>query len=401
MAVRICKGLFIIGLMILVTGCWNRRELNEMSIAVAMGLDEAREGRVLVSVQVVNPGEIASKKTSGSGGTPVTTFRAEGNSIFEALRKLTLKLNRKIYLSHLRMLVIGEELARKGIAEPIDYLSRDHELRTDFAIVIAKNGKAEAMLDILTPQEKIPASKLYSSLEVGEKAWASTSKVSLDMLINDLENDGKNPALTGIIMKGPHNEGQKLSNLQLTDTKTIMVYDGFAVFRKDKLVGWLNINDSQGYNYIQGKVKSTIIVNSCSGGVIEVELIRTKTAVKATLTEKGEPKIIVDVHGEGNVGDVSCDINMLDPTTIPRIERMTEQRIVEIIKGVVDTTQSKYKTDILGFGDTVHRAYPQQWKKWKQDWDSTFMHLTVQVDVHIDIRRIGTINQPIKSKVRK
>jgi spore germination protein KC len=401
-AVKVCcKWLLIIGIMLLMTGCWNRRELNELSIAVAMGLDKATDGQIMVTVQLVNPGEIASKKAAGSSGAPVTTFRMEGHSIFEALRRLTLKLNRKIYLSHLRMLIIGEELARNGIANPIDHLSRDHEMRTDFAIVIAKNARAEDMLDILTPQEKIPANKLYSSLRVGEEAWASTSKVSLDMLLDDLASEGKNPALTGLLMKGKHSEGKKMTNLQVTDTETILYYGGFAVFRKDKLIGWLKEDDSKGYNYIRDKVKSTVIVNKCSDGYIEVELIQSKTKVKGALTERGKPKITIEVEGEGNVGDVSCDIDMTDPATIPRIEEMAEKHMKKVIEGVVHTAQSKYKSDILGFGDTIHRAYPKQWKEWKQDWEPIFQNMSVQVNVNMEIRRIGTIKQPIKSRLRK
>ncbi len=48
-------------LVLLLTGCWNRRELNELAIAVGMGIDKHGD-QFRVSVQVVDPGEAASKK---------------------------------------------------------------------------------------------------------------------------------------------------------------------------------------------------------------------------------------------------------------------------------------------------------------------------------------------------
>ncbi|MCY9669707.1 Ger(x)C family spore germination protein [Paenibacillus alginolyticus] len=401
MCKTVWKWLLLSQLILLLTGCWNRRELNELSIAVAMGLDVSKDNQYTVSVQLVNPGEIASKKSGGGTGTPVSTFQSQGHSVFEALRRMTTKLNRKVYLSHLRMVVIGEELARRGIADSIDILSRDHEMRTDFFIVVAKKARAEQVLEILTPQEKIPANKLYSSLEMAEKSWAATGKITLDRVIDDLQSEGKNPVLTGLLMIGSPNEGKTADNLKSSAVPALLQYNGLAVFKSDKLIGWLNENESKGYNYIQGKVKSTVIVNKCPGGVMEVELIRTKTKVRGALTSEGRPQIDIDLHAEGNVGNVACDIDMLDPSSIQQIEQMTERNIKERIMEAVRTTQTHFKTDVLGFGEAVHRSSPDYWKKSKQNWDSIFTDLTVHATVAVDIRRVGTTNQSVKSKVRK
>lgn len=400
MILKLWKGLLITGLILLLSGCWNRTELNELDIAVAMGLDISENGQYLVSVQLVNPRDIDSR-SGGGNGSPVSTFRTEGRSVFEALRRMTTKLNRKIYLSHLRMLVIGEDLARKGIAEPIDFLSRDHEMRTDFYIVIAKDAKAGDILDILTPQEKIPANKMYTSLEKSEKNWAATGKMTLDILINDLESEGKSPVLTGLFIVGPHSEGKKMENIQSSAVPTLLQYDGVAVFKGDKLIGWLNEKDSKGYNYIQGKVKSTVITLKCPGGEVAVELIRTKAKVKGRLTNDGKPEVYIEVKAEGNVGDIACDINMQDPSSIQQVEQMSEMNIKEAIKNAVRNTQVRYKTDIFGFGEALRRAYPKRWKQWKKNWDATFVNLKVQATVDVDIRRTGTTNQSVKSRVRK
>lgn len=148
-------------LLTLLTGCWNSRELNSLAIAVALGIDKVGD-HYMVSAQVVVPSNIASSK--GGDDVAVTMYKSEGKTVFEALRRMTTVAPRKIYLPHLRVLVLGEELAKEGIAKPLEFLSRDHEPRTDFFIVVAKHLTAENVLKVMTPLEKIPANKMYSSL---------------------------------------------------------------------------------------------------------------------------------------------------------------------------------------------------------------------------------------------
>ncbi|MDQ7863513.1 Ger(x)C family spore germination C-terminal domain-containing protein [Peribacillus frigoritolerans] len=46
--------------------------------------------------------------------------------------------------------------------------------------------------------------------------------------------------------------------------------DYLGVFKKDKLVGWLNRNDSKGVSYITDHVKSTAVNIPCEGEQITV-----------------------------------------------------------------------------------------------------------------------------------
>ncbi|MCF6409379.1 hypothetical protein [Pseudalkalibacillus salsuginis] len=69
--------------------------------------------------------------------------------------------------------------------DTLDFLSRDRELRTFFYNVVAKDSKVENALKVMTGLENIPASKLFSSLEISEKVWEHSITVTLDELIAD------------------------------------------------------------------------------------------------------------------------------------------------------------------------------------------------------------------------
>ncbi|GJM82919.1 hypothetical protein HMSSN139_54150 [Paenibacillus sp. HMSSN-139] len=128
----------------LLAGCWNRRELNELGIAVAAGVDKEGD-RYRLTVQVVDPGQVTAQK-GASGGAPATLYTSEGDTILEAARRITQISPRKIYLSHLRVYLIGESLAKQGIGQVLDLLTRDHEIRTDFYLVVTRGTSALEML---------------------------------------------------------------------------------------------------------------------------------------------------------------------------------------------------------------------------------------------------------------
>ncbi|WZL73328.1 Ger(x)C family spore germination protein [Clostridiaceae bacterium 35-E11] len=382
----------------LFTGCWSKREIDELAIASAVGIDKTKEG-YLVTAQIINPGEIAAEKTSNR--TVVSSYRASGETVFEAIRRLTLETPRKTYFGHIRLLVLGEDLAREGIGKTLDFFSRDPEIRTDFYIIIAKNSRAEELLNILTPIEKIPANKMYDSLEMSAKSWASTLHVTLDELIRSLLSKGKNPVLTGVIIKGSPQLGVAMENIEKVDIPTTIQIRYLGAFKKDKLVGWLNEEESIGYNYISDKVESTIVVITCSEeGKLGVEIIRTKAKIKG-IVRQSKPEVSIDIWVEGNVADVECTMDVTNLQNIYEIETKVAARIKQETIAAIRKAQKELRSDIFGFGEAIHRADPKAWHTFKDDWDEIFTSLPIHVNVTSRIKRTGTITKSFQQELKE
>src|SRR5690625_541667 len=82
---------------IILIGCWSRVELNELSIAFALGIDLV-DDEYVVSAQVINPGEISPARSGGGGEqAPVATYETKGQTLFEAFRHMTKIVPRKVY----------------------------------------------------------------------------------------------------------------------------------------------------------------------------------------------------------------------------------------------------------------------------------------------------------------
>lgn len=382
--------LVAIVLLMPLAGCWDRRELNELAVSVAMGIDKV-DGQYQVTVQVVQPGEVTAKKTGSGIMTPVTTYQAKGVTIFEAIRRMTADSPRKIYAAHLRVVVFGEALAREGIGDALDLLSRDYELRTDFYLLVARGTTADRALEILTPLEKIPANKMFDSIETSEKVWAPVMGVTLDKFITDYNSKGKHPVLSGIRTSGDVEVGKTKGNLETVRPAAQIRNTGLAIFRKDRLIGWLNEEESKGYNYLLNHVKSTVGHVACpESGNLALEIVRSKAKMKAYV-KNGSPRLGVEINVEENVGEVQCRIDLTQVKVVRELERTAEQRLKEIVERTIEAARTKYKTDFLGFGNALHRSDPGAWKALQGEWDTMFEHAVVDVSVNVKIKRSGTI----------
>lgn len=376
---------------IFITGCWSRREMNELAIAVGIGIDKAGD-QYKVSVQVVEPNQIAGTK-GVSSLSPVNLYQTTGATVLEALRKITMNSPRKIYLAHLRMLILGEDLAKEGIDKVLDFLSRDTEVRNDYFLVVARNALAEDTLKILTSLEKVPSNKLHSSLRSAEKYWAPASTVTLANLIGSLIAKGKHPVLSGLEIKGNLATGETEDNVSRVRNAALLEYTGLAVFNKDKLVGWLDESDSKTYSYLQNHVNNTVsFVEYHNRGKVGIRIFKAHSKMKGSV-HNGVPQITIIQNVEADIEEVqSKNLDLTDTATITELEELLNQKIEHMFKTSVQKVQKNFKVDSFGFGEVIHRSNPQEWKTLQKNWDQHFINLSVNVESNVQIRQLGKVS---------
>ncbi|MED3804908.1 Ger(x)C family spore germination protein [Lysinibacillus xylanilyticus] len=391
-----CMFVFLIILSPILTGCWDKRELNELGIMLALGIDKV-EDEYRVTAQVVVPSEVSTKTSTGR--SPVILYKENGETVYEALQKITKESPREMYTGHLRMLVLGEDLAEEGIAQSIELLSRYRELRSDFYVAIAKDRTAEELLNVRTTIENLPANEMFNALKTPEATSTSTNGFTLDELITNLTSDGKEAVLTGILVKGEIEMGSNKQNVESITPAAQIKFDDLAVFKKDKLVGWLTARDSRGYNAILNKVHNSVTAISCpKGGKVTLEIIQSDSKIKGKIN-KGKPEVDVNIKVKGNVEEVECQINLNDQETIVELEKNTEKQLEKTINLTIETAQKQYKSDIFGFGEAIHRSNPEEWKKIKEHWDEKFAEMTANVKVDVKLVHTGTEGNSFLKKI--
>ncbi|KRE59773.1 Ger(x)C family spore germination protein [Paenibacillus sp. Soil750] len=376
--------------LLMLTGCWSRRELNELLIVLGVGVDW-KDGEYLVSFQVVNPSEISAQRRGGDR-PPSTLYQGRGKTMFEAARSLTAEAPRKVYMGHLQLYVIGEELAKRGVKDFLDNSVRDNELRMDFNIVVARGDMAENILKLFTPVEKLPSYSMQQSLQTSQKSWAPTVAMTMDEALNKLSGKGFELALTGIKLIGDPSMGKSKINVEFFQPPSRYRYTGIAVFKEDKLIGWLNEQESKGYTDITNNLDSTSIEIPCAEQkYMGIEITSSESKLKASV-QNGKPVIDVSIRSEANIVGRQCrDVDLTDPKTIKRLEQETKQIIQSNVEATVARAK-KMKSDIIGFGSQLGKDQPTYWKQVKDTWnDEMFPQTNVNYKIELFIRKTGTI----------
>ncbi len=363
-----------------ISGCWNRRELNTFSILMGMGIDKAEEvGKVQLTAQIINVSEL--KQGGSSNKEAYLAVRSTGDTVFDALRNFTKESNRKIYLPHNKVLILGEDIATEGVQKYIDFFVRDHEMRLRESVLVAK-GKAEEILNVKSELEKIPAAGI-SSLLKSQNATSEATDVDMKDFISRLMSKTTAPIAPLIEISGE-------------EEKKVLRISGMAIFKQDKWVGELEGSKARGILWVIDKIESGIIVVDCPNeeGKMSLEIIRASSKITPEL--KGDKvSIKVEIKEEGHIGDQECPCE-LKSHDISSIEKMKTTVIrAEVISALEKARE--LNTDIFGFGDSVHQKYPKQWKDIESSWDEVFPEIEVEIVVDAKVRRSGILIMPASS----
>lgn len=382
---------------VLLAGCWSKKELTDLSLVIAVGLDKTKDGRYLASFQVVNPGNVAGalQRGGGAGGVPISVYTSTGDTLVEASRKVSKKLSRILYYAHTNLVVISEELARQGLNGVFDAIERNNEFRTTTKLVIAHGHSAKEVLSVLTPIDKIPANQIIKTLEFSEMVLGQTINTDVLEAIRGLTSSGKNIVLTGVVIEGNTQRGNRQTNVQSSVPDARISLDGLALFKKDRLVRWVNGSTERGVLWVLDRIKQTNITIPWKGKkeAIGYRPLRVTTRLKVDL-KNGHPSILVHIQTEGDISETYVPINLADYRLLFQLEKAIGRDIEREVRQAIETAQHE-KTDVFGFGEAVYRAHPRLWKRIKKEWDDRyFPHLPVTVKVDASIRRTGLRNTP-------
>ncbi len=387
------KRYFIICLTVILfvtlTGCWSRHELNALSIVAAVGIDKSKtEEKIQTTFQIIKPSALKTSGSSSSGDQEgVWTLSSTGYTVFDAFRNATMQSDRKLFFCENKVIVIGEEMAKSGIAPLLDIISRDPEPRRLSWLLIAK-GEASDIIKAKHEQEKIPSQAIDGMI----KASSSTStavKVNINDFLKCLSTPGMDSVACRIELMGDGKQSDK--KMRVT---------GAAVFKKDKLVGWLDRPETRGLNWVLGKVSSGIIVVKSpkeENKNVALEIIRASSKITPEIQD-GKITITVEIHEEGNLAEQMSNVQLTNVEAFKELEKRKSQVIKNEINAALDKAQKEWGTDIFGFGEAIHRKYPKEWKELKGKWREEFPKVDIQVKVDAKLRTAGISTEPIKVK---
>lgn len=390
--------LWMAAIFLLISGCSNYRELNELGVIIAMGIDynDDPDNPYKVTYQVINPSGLAQTSTSGGKGLAVINYTVTAKTLVEAYSKASAIIPRENNISHLSIIILGEELARKGFDLLFDTIERGKNQRVSVPVFIARGKTAEYMLSVIEPLENTPGKNIISTTKSEQNDYGSTNVALLYEVISALMSEGKYVSLPGISIGNDSKDAKKISNFETTAPAYIEA-KGLALFRKGKMVRWLDGKTARGVQFVTSDIKRTDVVIPCSEkGNATITVIRAKSKMN-TIIKHEKPVIHTNLNVMGEMMQTSCELDLSNPKLLIEFERKMENELKKQIKKTISITQ-KEKSDIFGFGEALARTNPDYWLKHKKNWDDLFSDAEISMKVDVDIINSGMLMEPYKPK---
>lgn len=365
----------------LLSGCWDRKEVNDLALVTAAGVDKGANNAIELSVQVYIPksssgGQSMEGSGGGGGGSQTLVRSATGVTIADAMSKVQEKLPRHIFWGHTEVFIINEALAKKGLAKHVDFIIRDPQLRERSQLFISKQD-AKEVLSLFPPLERDLATVLreLDSLKVGMEI---TVKDFAEMLVSE-SGDTAVPWIKIL----PTEEGRE-------KLETIAYIAGTAIFKKDKMVGKINDSVTRGVMWLRNDVPlATVTVKTSeANGYVTFNLQKATSELIPTI-ENGKWKMLLKADAEADIIQNTTQLDMSNPDEMQSLQRLLKKEVENRVKQALAQVQQDMKADVFGFGDAFYRKYPHLWKREKNRWDEIFPNVEVTIDPTIKIRRQG------------
>ncbi len=391
------------------TGCWSRKEIETLAIVDMIGIDRVivngRE-KYRLAVLIERPEQLQGggrsaggmQGTGGGGQQPSWLVTSLGDTLTEAEKNLFTRSPRYLFLAHTNIILIGESLARNpGVQEVTDYLLRHKDIRLRSIVIIPKGDVLETML--AEPElEKLLAERLFGMVTFTQSRVSKGYQQDLLEWANCLIQSGRDLLAPRLTLFTP-TEGQAGAgggDQGKADEKAVRL-NGAAVFRKDKLVGWLEDMETLGYLLLTGRAVGTVIPIRLSGSQepnSSFNMTRMEAHPRVELVD-GRFVFPIHIRVEGDqqlIGQPDFDP---DPSTLEQLNLQVARQLKEIMASTLYKAQQEYGADIFGFGELVHINYPQVWREIKDQWREIFPEVEVRLEVDAFIRRTGIIGPSI------
>lgn len=369
-------------LLLFTSGCWNYQELNDYAIITGISIDK-KDGQYKVSALISNGKKVDESQTQ------INVISGEGITIFNALKDASLKSPKELYISHLSVVLLSEEVAKDGVSDIFDYLLRDPQSHQNFFVLVVKDKPAIEGLTILSPLSDYPSQNITMMIETSQKLQGRIANDNFNSIIKNFVEPGINIMMNSIVIEGNAEEGKSQENQQNSIANAAPKLDSLALFKGNKFVGWATQKESVGINLLMGNISYFYVNTPCNNGYAVTVSDNYKINYKVE-----KKKITINAQAEGYITEVNCDINLQKVEEIKKLEKET----IKEMKKYMDLAIAKAKqleTDVFGFGSMINKKFPNYFKSIK-DWDKAFLELEFDINIEFQYRGKGTLGNSLE-----
>ena len=349
------KLILLIITLFTITGCCDYQELNDRAIVSGISIDYEDEN------YIVNY-EILNNQKSESPMLKAYMVEGVGKTIVEAFQNASDSISKETYLSHLKVLIIGENAAKEELRIIADYMLREPYIRNVFSPVIAKGTTAKKILQNTTKESPVVSEQIDSLIRNNKFNENIGLKVDFDHFMDEYEDERIDPALTAI---------------ELLDGKVTLA--GAAALEDGKLKKILSPENAAILNVLNNESSNHRLNLPCENEKDGFTIINLYDNKKTNI-EITEETIKIKSNLKAGVVKDSCGYDFREGEIYEELaskyEEILKKEYEEFWKTIIEEN-----TDILG----VQKKYYQKKRTELENWNK----LQLETDIKIKINKNG------------
>lgn len=355
-------------------GCGLGDEVESRAYVLALGVDRADEGGIELTVRVPKIGKPDSAEKEGGSDSPYLTFSASGETLRQALENVQWLVPRVLNLSHLKLLVVSEQLAAEADFRSV--LNAVVELRHLYtaANMVVSAGKARELVEAL---ELVIDARLSNELTMAFRALEKqgdipeTSLAEVYFAANSIYGDPVVPM--GFVASYGDSDAKAAFSLLSPDPDLAPGAAQGAVH----LLGGAVLRDGRLALRLDGK--ETLALNLINRGAQAISFASEGKTYQ--LVSSGYPEKSVSFRGDRVELKLCLSLNTLDAiddAALRAIEAALGRQILDVI-----TACQRAGVDPFGFSEKAARCFysVQDWLDF--DWRSRLSAADASVQVKV------------------
>lgn len=376
---------FLILLLPLLSGCYNYRELNELGITTAVSIDY-KDNNFYVIAEVINP--IKQQDASSSNNSPFINYNSSSSSLQDAFRKVVLESPRQLYAAQLEIIVLSEEVVNNHLEEVLEFFARDPESRTEIKIIVAKTEDSTKAITLQTLLTSLSSSNIIKSLDLQSKVLGMAYPVTLNELLNMYIDPYLEVVLPSMTLYGNYEIGDEKENITTSSPKAIVKIDGSTITKDNKILGYLDLEESKILNLINGKLKETIIKMNYYDGYIIFEPNRIKVSRELDIKNN---IIKINISGYSKTKEIQSNIDLKDPKEVEKLNKALNMELEKKITDTFNSIREKYDTDVFGFQELYYRTNYKYFKENCTNWyEDIYPKIKLEVKANVRLYEKGS-----------
>lgn len=363
------------------TGCWDSLETEELGVVTIIGIKLGNtKNEIEVDIQMLsNKGRLNASGVPSAGTVEYYSYCANAYTINEALQKISAIQQLKLFLAHTKVIVVDEDFATtQGLDPVIDFCLRSSEMRITAKLLIAKHNNYK---DIVGGKQSIDTGNMLTEKINNENSTSLSNVKNIKDIVEmiDLPTEASYTAGIELVPRSYFNS---------TYENEFLVKD-IAVFKKNKMVGWIDDGYNVGTAYINEKAKESVFNVEYLGNEVALKIVSIKNRIK--------PKYVNNKMEINIMSDVVCYIveshtntNYVNDDNRYKVNELIDKKIKNEILSAINESK-KLQADIFQFGEFINMDFHTYWNKVENKWDFYYPDLKVNVSVNSIIKTAGKV----------